>query len=160
MATITLRSTKGSPLTNSEVDSNFSNLNIDKYESGDNIVVGDLSSTGQLISSTSAAVSATGTVQGDATALTTAYNIVTSATEDQGVKLSSAVTGKQVTIVNATNAAIKLYPATGEVINSLSANAAKTVPAGATINLVCVSGTAWITLEQVVILDSSGIQIN
>lgn len=160
MATITLRSTKGSPLTNSEVDSNFSNLNNDKYESGDNIVVGDLSSTGQVISSTSAAVSATGTVQGDATALTTTYNIVTSATEDQGVKLSSAATGKQVTIVNATNAAIKVYPATGEVINSLSANAAKTVPAGATINLVCVSGTAWITLEQVVILDSSGIQIN
>jgi hypothetical protein len=34
MTTITLRSVKGSPLTNNEVDSNFSNLNSAKYESG------------------------------------------------------------------------------------------------------------------------------
>lgn len=33
MSTITLRSTKGSPLTNTEVDNNFSNLNTDKIES-------------------------------------------------------------------------------------------------------------------------------
>ena len=33
MATITLRSTKGSPLTNTEVDNNFTNLNTDKIES-------------------------------------------------------------------------------------------------------------------------------
>jgi len=33
MSTITLRSTKGSPLTNTEVDNNFSNLNTDKLES-------------------------------------------------------------------------------------------------------------------------------
>ena len=35
MSTITLRSVKGSPLTNNEVDANFSNLNSDKYEAGD-----------------------------------------------------------------------------------------------------------------------------
>lgn len=34
MSTITLRSVKGSPLTNNEVDDNFSNLNTDKYQSG------------------------------------------------------------------------------------------------------------------------------
>lgn len=32
MATLTLRSVKGSPLTNAEVDANFSNLNDDKVE--------------------------------------------------------------------------------------------------------------------------------
>jgi len=35
MSTITTRSGKGSPLTHDEVDSNFTNLNTDKYESGD-----------------------------------------------------------------------------------------------------------------------------
>ena len=35
MSTITLRSVKGSPLTNAEVDANFSNLNTDKLESSD-----------------------------------------------------------------------------------------------------------------------------
>jgi hypothetical protein len=34
MATITTRAGKGSPLTNTEVDDNFSNLNSAKYESG------------------------------------------------------------------------------------------------------------------------------
>jgi hypothetical protein len=34
MSTITLRSVKGSPLTNAEVDANFSNLNNDKYQAG------------------------------------------------------------------------------------------------------------------------------
>ena len=36
MSTIVTRSGKGSPLTNTEVDSNFTNLNTDKYQSGDN----------------------------------------------------------------------------------------------------------------------------
>lgn len=34
MSTIVLRSVKGSPLTNTEVDNNFNNLNTDKYQSG------------------------------------------------------------------------------------------------------------------------------
>lgn len=40
MSTITLRNTKGSPLTNTEVDNNFSNLNTDKMEKASNL--GDL----------------------------------------------------------------------------------------------------------------------
>lgn len=37
MSTITLRNTKGSPLTNTEVDDNFSNLNTDKMEKSNNL---------------------------------------------------------------------------------------------------------------------------
>ncbi len=37
MSTITLRSVKGSPLTNTEVDNNFSNLNTDKMEKSSNL---------------------------------------------------------------------------------------------------------------------------
>lgn len=40
MSTITLRNTKGSALTNTEVDDNFSNLNTDKMEKSSNL--GDL----------------------------------------------------------------------------------------------------------------------
>lgn len=43
MATVTLRSVKGSPLTNAEVDANFSNLNDDKMEKSSNL--GDVAST-------------------------------------------------------------------------------------------------------------------
>lgn len=37
MSTITLRNTKGSPLTNTEVDNNFNNLNTDKMEKSSNL---------------------------------------------------------------------------------------------------------------------------
>ena len=37
MSTIINRATKGSPLTNNEVDSNFSNMNTDKMEKGSNL---------------------------------------------------------------------------------------------------------------------------
>lgn len=37
MSTITLRNTKGSPLTNTEVDDNFSALNTDKMEKSNNL---------------------------------------------------------------------------------------------------------------------------
>ena len=40
MSTITTRSGKGSPLTHNEVDANFTNLNTDKYQSGDNVTFG------------------------------------------------------------------------------------------------------------------------
>jgi hypothetical protein len=43
MSTISLRNVKGSPLTNTEVDNNFSNLNEDKMEKGNNL--SDLQST-------------------------------------------------------------------------------------------------------------------
>ena len=37
MSTITNRATKGSPLSNDEVDNNFTNLNTDKMEKGSNL---------------------------------------------------------------------------------------------------------------------------
>lgn len=160
MATITSRSEKGSPLTNNEVDANFDNLNNDKYESGDDISVGALIVTGDSTFSTSAAVSAAGSVQGDATVLTKSYNLVTTATANQGVVFPTAVTGKTVNILNATAVSIKIYPASGEQIDSLGTNAAKNLAPGASITLVCSSGTLWKSLLPVIIYDSSGSQIN
>jgi hypothetical protein len=46
MATLTLRSVKGTPLTNNEVDGNFTSLNTAKYESGDSPTFADLTLTG------------------------------------------------------------------------------------------------------------------
>ena len=73
---ITLRSAKGSPLTNTEVDTNFTNLNNDKYESGDNVSVGTLTASGNVTFGIAATVTAAGSTQGTATALTKTYNIV------------------------------------------------------------------------------------
>ena len=82
MATITLRSAKGSPLTNTEVDNNFTNLNNDKYESGDNISVAALTASGDVTLGV-ATVTAAGSTQGDAQAITKTYNIITIIKETQ-----------------------------------------------------------------------------
>jgi hypothetical protein len=46
MSTIVTRAGKGSPLTNTEVDANFTNLNADKYQSGNSPTFGVLTATG------------------------------------------------------------------------------------------------------------------
>jgi hypothetical protein len=156
MATITLRSSKGSPLTNNEVDGNFTNLNNDKYESGNDVSFGNMTLTGESTFSTAAAVTAAGTTQGDATALTNSYNIVTTATVDQGVVLPDATTK----VINATSVNIKIYPASSEAIDSLGTNVAKNLAPGASLDLVCASGSLWKSLLPVVVFDSSGTQLN
>ena len=100
MATITLRSEKGSPLTNTEVDNNFNNLNTDKYQSGDNPTFGNLTLTGDLKPSISATVSAAGTNQSGATELSDVYNIVTTVGSGAGVKLPTAAASLTYTVVN------------------------------------------------------------
>jgi hypothetical protein len=160
MATITLRSTKGSPLTNNEVDGNFTSLNNDKYESGDSVSFVDVTSTGDITLSTTAAVTAAGTAQGDATVLTKTYNIVTTATADQGVVLPDAATGKVAKVINATAVNIKVYPASAEQIDSLGTNVAKNLAPGASLEVVATSGSLWKSLLPVVIFDSSGTQLN
>jgi hypothetical protein len=160
MATITLRSSKGSPLTNNEVDGNFTSLNNDKYESGDSVSFVDVTSTGEITLSTTAAVTAAGTAQGDATVLTKTYNIVTTATADQGVVLPDAATGKVAKVINATAVNIKVYPASAEQIDSLGTNVAKNLAPGASLEVVATSGSLWKSLLPVVIFDSSGTQLN
>ena len=160
MATITTRSGKGSPLTNNEVDANFNNLNTDKYEAGNDVSVGALAVTGESTFSTSAAISAAGTVQGDATVLTKSFNIVTTATADQGVVLPDATTGKVTKVINATAVNIKVYPASAEQIDSLGTNVAKNLAPGASLEVVAASGSLWKSVLPVVIFDSSGTQLN
>jgi len=123
MATITLRATKGSPLTNTEVDNNFTNLNNDKYESGDSVAVAALTATGNLTLSTAGAVTAAGSTQGGGTAITKTYNIIDSASANQGVVLPVGLLGKVVNVYNTSGATIKVYPASGEAIDGGSANA-------------------------------------
>lgn len=48
MSTIVTRAGKGAPLTHSEVDANFNNLNTDKYQAGDSPSFGNISVTGTV----------------------------------------------------------------------------------------------------------------
>ena len=102
---------------------------------------------GLVIDSISAAVSAAGTTQAGATGLVSNINNVTVVTAAAaGVRLPTAVAGMRILIRNSDSLDIlSIYPATGGTINALSANAAFTIIAGATIELMATTATQWYT---------------
>jgi hypothetical protein len=151
---------KGSPLTNTEVDNNFNNLNTDKYEEGDNPSFGNLTLTGDFKPSISAAISAAGTDQSGATELADVYNIITSVSSGQGVKLPTAAAQLTYTVVNTTATNLLVYPNVSDKINGASANTAVTVPGGSAVTFVAKDATDWYSLTPVVVYDSSGTRLN
>jgi len=160
MSTITLRSVKGIPLTNNEVDNNFTNLNNDKYQSGDSPSFVDLTLTGAFIPSVSASVTAAGSTQGGATALTKAVSIVTTATADQGVKLPTAAAGISATIVNTTAVNIKIYPNTSDVIDEGTVNVAVNLAPYSSVQLVAQDTQDWYRITNLIVYDTSGNRLN
>jgi hypothetical protein len=102
---------------------------------------------GLVIDSISAAVSAAGSTQGTATALVSNINNVTVvAAAADGVRLPTAVAGMRILIRNSDAADIlKIYPATSGQINALGANAAYSLVAGLTIELMATTATQWYT---------------
>jgi hypothetical protein len=102
---------------------------------------------GLVIDSISAAVSAAGTTQGTATGLVSNINNVTVVTAAAaGVRLPTAVAGMRILVRNSDSAdTLSIYPATGGTINALAANAAFTLAAGSTTELMATTATQWYT---------------
>lgn len=160
MSTITLRSVKGTPLTNTEVDNNFSNLNTDKYESGDSPSFADLSLTGSFSPSVAGTVTAAGTTQGDATTLTKTVNIVTTASAAQGVKLPTAAAGLNIKVVNTTAVTIVVYPNTSDVIDGGTVNAGVNLAPYSSVELVAQDTQDWYRVTNLIVYDTSGNRLN
>ena len=78
-------------------------------------------------------VSAAGTTQGTATAVTTDLVNVTTCAAGAGVILPTTVVGRSISIKNNTANPCLVYPATGGAINALAANTAFSIPAGLTV---------------------------
>jgi hypothetical protein len=96
--------------------------------------------------SISATVSAAGTVQGTATALTSDINVITTATlgSATGVVLPTAVAGVRVLVRNAhATVGINVYPASGASIDNASTNVAKAMTVLQTLEFVAISSTEW-----------------
>ena len=160
MSTLTLRSVKGTPLTNTEVDNNFSNLNTDKYESGDSPSFADLSLTGSFTPSVAGTVTAAGTTQGDATTLSKTVNIVTTASAGQGVKLPTAAAGLNIKVVNTTAVTIVVYPNTSDVIDGGTVNAGVNLAPYSSVELVAQDTQDWYRVTNLIVYDTSGNRLN
>ena len=105
-----------------------------------------IANTGYFVRSVSASVSAAGTVQGNATALTTEFNRVSTVTSGSGVVLPTATAGMAIVIVNTSANTLLVYPASGAAINSLSTNVGYSHQTLATLQYIAISSTQWYTV--------------
>jgi len=112
-----------------------------------NVSGGNLVATSYHIRSITTGISAAGSTQGTATALTKEINVVSTVSSGaNGVVLPTAVAG-MVLIVNNTSAnTLNVYPATGGAVNSGSTNAAYSHVSGASIQYYATSSTQWYTV--------------
>ena len=102
-----------------------------------------------LIHSSTDSISAAGSSQGTATALTSEINRVTSVTPfpvNEGVRLPTAEGGLIIFVTNTTANELKVYPNTSDAINSLGTNSVFAHPAGATLQYICTNNTNWYTV--------------
>lgn len=98
-----------------------------------------------LVSATNAITAFAGGGQASAVLLTSDINrITTVGTAADSVKMPPAVPGMTVTVSNAAAAnSMNLFPATGEAINALAANAAFAIAANKTAELTCAVAGQW-----------------
>jgi hypothetical protein len=106
------------------------------------------------------AVSAAGSTQAGATALTVDYNVVTTVAASTGVRLPTATAGRRIVIVNKGANTLSIYPATGGTIDALSANAAIQIAANGSIEIMASSTTQWYSIARVNIYTEAGALLN
>jgi len=111
-----------------------------------NITGANVTTSSYVIRSVGTAISAAGTIQGDATALTKDINVVSTVSAGQGVRLPTAVAGMVIIINNTSATNMNVYPATGAAINSLATNAAYTHIPTASLQYYAISATQWYTI--------------
>lgn len=106
---------------------------------------------GATVTRTAAALAATGADQAGAAPIVSASGAfihATAADGTKGIRLPAAVAGMEYLIKNsdAANAVLKVYPATGDAINALAANASLDMAAKTSVLLVALDGTTWYSL--------------
>lgn len=142
----------------------FSNGTYSLYSSGNPVVTGTtISSTWAnntlndiataltaVGTSVATALTATGTSQSDALQVTSVLNVVSTTPASSGVKLNSSAaldgqTARQI-IYNGGANTLKVYPATGQSINSLSANTGHALAPKTACSYYLASATQWIAI--------------
>lgn len=88
---------------------------------------------------------ATGSSQADAVQIGEGLVLVTAGDATKGCLLPAAVAGKEVMVKNGAAAILKVYPASGDVINGLSANAAISLAANVCCTFTAYDSTTWYT---------------
>jgi hypothetical protein len=94
------------------------------------------------------AITAAGSTQGTATALTRPINVISTVSSGaNGIILPTVPAGARILIVNTSANSLNVYPPSGAVVNSAATNAAYSQPAGARLEYISTSTTQWYTLN-------------
>jgi hypothetical protein len=115
------------------------------YVSG-NISAANVTVTSYHLRSVATGITAAGSTQGTATAITKELNVVSAVASSTGVVLPTAVAGMVITITNTSANSLLVYPATGAAINSLAANVSFTQVSNATLQFIAPTTTQWYTV--------------
>ncbi len=108
---------------------------------------------------TSASVSAAGTTQGTATALTNSYIVVTTAAANSGISLPLPTTaGLAITIINKGANPLNVYPATSGAIDAAGTNIAVSLGVNGTATYQAASTTQWYTVDTA-LLGTGGLSV-
>ena len=110
-----------------------------------NLTSSNLILTGQIVASTQSGITANGTNQSTAVLLTSAINVIGTASAGQGVILP-AISGATITLVNTTANAVLVYPNLGAAINSNYANVPLTLNPSVVLQIISSSTTQWYTI--------------
>jgi len=95
----------------------------------------------------SPAVTAAGSTQATATALTRPINNITTVPASSGVILPVATPGMRVMVRNATVTTVRVYPNSGAQINTLGTNIQLSLETLANIEFVAFTATQWYTVN-------------
>ena len=110
--------------------------------SGGTVSATDITTTGGLYIK-SATVAATGSTQSDAASVSDGFTLVSAADGTKGVKLPAAVAGRTVILKNNANAVLKVWPASGDAVNAITADSNYVLAAITSSLLVAYDATTW-----------------
>ena len=110
-----------------------------------NVTMANSVASSFTITGVTTGITAAGTVQANATALTKAMNVVSTVPSGTGVILPTAVAGMVVYITNTSANSLFVYPGSGAQINLLGTNSAFTHASNATITFIAPTSTQWYT---------------
>ena len=114
-----------------------------------NVQAANVIATTYNITGVATGISAAGSSQGDATALTKAFNVVSTVSGGQGVVLPTAIAGMRVTVINTSSATLLVYPASGAAINALATNAGYSLPTIGRLDYIAISATQWYAMGAI-----------
>lgn len=98
---------------------------------------------GEFIRMPTQTVAAAGTTAADAGVLRTGFNLVTGADDTKGVVLPAAEAGKIVVVKVGDGADLKVWPASGDAINAITADSAMTLVDDVCCTFIALNGTTW-----------------